>query len=766
MKKFRQPQIYTYTYWSRKKLSDDAVEIILKPKAARLEFYPGQTVRVFLNLRIGTKPVEVTREFSITSSSDEEMLAFTYKAAANPFYAALDEMQRGDSVTVYGPLGVFTLPEDQETPCIFLAAGIGIAPFMSMLRQIKKDTPNREVELHYAYRDSTNIAFKQELIELAKELPKLRVHYLNARYSEQYILDHFQKNVDTYWYVSGDSEMITEILTLLTTVNVSETMIKTEEYVGGYGDELLDFSGVVPSHPKIMHFEHIHHAFLPTIDRVAALSVINAKGDFVYINSKFSEISQYSPDELLGQNGRILKSGAHDADIYVAVWQTMMAGNIWRGELKNRAKDGSYYWMDVTISPLNHQLKNQEQLFLVLGFLVTKEVEERQNLLGKVKLFEENEQANLNLLEDLEIEKEKFRNQALETKKFALAVDSTDDPIIITDPDGLVVYANRAVEKVTGYKIKEVMGLKAGEHWGGLMEESFYEKLWKKIIKDKNTFRGEIKNVRKNGREYISFATISPVLDEKNNVKYVIGIERDISEEKAIDKMKTEFISLASHQLKTPLGTIKWYIEAIKDDVGYKKVSPQIKKFLEVLYISNERVLDIVRDLLNVSKIETGKIDEPAGKVQLAKVIKKVLSEFSTEIKKRKLDVKSNIEKVKVPQLLINENRLHQTISNVVSNAVKYNKIGGSVLITITNHHKSVEIQVEDTGIGIPKHNQEKLFSKFYRGDNAISTNTDGSGLGLYVVKFYLESWGGNIAISSKEDRGTTVTITLPHEAT
>lgn len=148
---------------------------------------------------------------------------------------------------------------------------------------------------------------------------------------------------------------------------------------------------------------------------------------------------------------------------------------------------------------------------------------------------------------------------------FKLAVDNASDHIVITDPEGIILYANKAALKSTGFSQDELIGHKAGtkENWGGLMEKKDYENMWYFIKVYKNTWIGGIKNKRKNGDYYVVYASISPILDKEKNVLYFVSIEHDVTKEKEIDRAKTEFVSLASHQLRTPLSSINWYAEML-----------------------------------------------------------------------------------------------------------------------------------------------------------------------------------------------------------
>lgn len=159
--------------------------------------------------------------------------------------------------------------------------------------------------------------------------------------------------------------------------------------------------------------------------------------------------------------------------------------------------------------------------------------------------------------------------------KFKQAVDGVSDHVIMTDPDGVITYANKAAERMTGYSKEEMYGERPSL-WGKQMPAEFYKNFWKVIKTDKQSFTGEIVNKRKNGQLYDAESLVSPILDSSGNVLFFVGIERDISKAKAVDRMKTEFISLASHQLRTPLSAVRWFGEMLANGDAGKLTKTQM----------------------------------------------------------------------------------------------------------------------------------------------------------------------------------------------
>ena len=215
-------------------------------------------------------------------------------------------------------------------------------------------------------------------------------------------------------------------------------------------------------------------------------------------------------------------------------------------EWTHKRLNGEIFFAEVLLSKVAHDGK----MFL---HAVVRDITERKKMEKKSK-----EQEG-------EKEKERFRVIAQDLEKFKLAVENASDQIAITDKEGVVLYINKAVELITGYLAKEIIGQKAGKLWGGLMEKDFYTKMWKIIKEDKIFFKGEIKNKRKNGQIYYAEINISPILDKNDDVEFFVAIERDITQAKDIDRAKTEFVSIAAHQLRTPLSAINWSMELFID---------------------------------------------------------------------------------------------------------------------------------------------------------------------------------------------------------
>lgn len=368
-----------------------------------------------------------------------------------------------------------------------------------------------------------------------------------------------------------------------------------------------------------------------------------------------------------------------------------------------------------------------------------------------------------NMTKDLRKEKNKADELSRDLEKFKLAVEGASDHIVITDSEGLIVYMNQAAEKITGYSVKESLGKKAGSKklWGGQMSDDFYKKMWKTIKTKKEIFSGEVTNVRKNGQKYEALASISPIVDGRGNVKFFVGIERDVTKVKEIDRMKSEFVSVASHQLRTPLTGIRWFSELLLEDG--KKISKEHREYIQEIYNSNERMINLVNDLLNVSRIETGRnFEVRKEKTDINLILREVIEEQAPLAKKKKIKINHSENLSDKFLLNIDGVKIRQVFQNLLSNAIKYSPEKTSITIDQIKKGRKTIFFVKDSGFGIPVDQQGRIFEKFFRASNVLMTGAEGTGLGLYIVKSIVEAHRGKIWFESKENDGTTFFVEIP----
>ncbi|MCR4326942.1 MAG: HAMP domain-containing histidine kinase, partial [Candidatus Roizmanbacteria bacterium] len=257
-------------------------------------------------------------------------------------------------------------------------------------------------------------------------------------------------------------------------------------------------------------------------------------------------------------------------------------------------------------------------------------------------------------------------------------------------------------------------------------------------------------------------AITSTPIKLKGKIIGLVEIIRDITRESQINKAKSEFVSLASHQLRTPLGIAKWYIGAIQDEQYIDKAPEIAKDYLNEIYKCNERLLVLVRELLSISRIDQGKVRDMPKITDMIQLVKDVVKAMHIIAEKNKVTINLVIKQQKLPTMVIDPLRMQEMLENMLTNAIEYSNALGKVEVTVDKQDDTLVIIIKDTGIGISAEDKKSLYTKFYRSEKAIGHNPEGSGLGLYVVKSYVEGWGGKISVESAEDKGSTFTISLP----
>jgi signal transduction histidine kinase len=223
---------------------------------------------------------------------------------------------------------------------------------------------------------------------------------------------------------------------------------------------------------------------------------------------------------------------------------------------------------------------------------------------------------------------------------------------------------------------------------------------------------------------------------------------------RSLDETKDDFISMASHQLRTPLTSVKGYLSMVLEgDAG--KVTPQEQEMLQQAFFSAQRMVYLIADLLNVSRLKTGKFVIEPIKVNLATVVGQEIEQLKETAKSRHLTLIYEQPK-DFPEALLDETKTRQVIMNFVDNAIYYTPAGGQITVKLIDSAATIELRVEDNGIGVPKSEQHHLFTKFYRAGNARKARPDGTGLGLFMAKKVIVAQGGSVIFESEEGKGST----------
>lgn len=345
-------------------------------------------------------------------------------------------------------------------------------------------------------------------------------------------------------------------------------------------------------------------------------------------------------------------------------------------------------------------------------------------------------------------------------------LENIGDGVITTDQSGRIIFANRSAERMLGCKTSEMIGKSLIEACGVFDENG--DRLFEKdspilqVIKKKTTFQGSSYYLmRKNGNKFPVNLTISPVI-AKNKLIGIIDTFQDITKDREIERLRLDFLMLASHQLRTPLSGIKWMIETMQrgstGDLNQKQ-----NDYLSRIYNVNERMIRIISEMFSVLNLESGTVFVKKDKVSVDKICKEIIILMNPVAKEDGVLLQNNI---KISTVIETDPQILSAIINyLISNAIDYSFASNKVIISAKDLRKDIIISVEDSGIGIPVDEQNKIFEKFYRASNARIFKPNGTGLGLNIAKSFAEKLGGDIYFKSKENKGSTFYLRIPKKS-
>ena len=461
------------------------------------------------------------------------------------------------------------------------------------------------------------------------------------------------------------------------------------------------------------------------LDASTIVAITDPQGRIQFVNDKFEEISKYKKEEIIGQNHRILNSGYHSKEFFKDLWTTIQSGKIWRGEIRNKAKDGSFYWVDTTIVPFLNKKGKPVQYIAIRSDISDRKLAEG-NLKETIK-------------ENIDI-------------KFALDQSSI---VAFTDAKGKITSVNDKFCEISKYSREEILGKDHNILNSGYHSKEFFKELWR-TIGSGNVWKGEIRNKAKDGTYYWVDTTIVPFVNEQGRPYQYLAIRNDITERKRTEEVLHRQDKLAAvgqlaagvaHEIRNPLTSMKGYTEFLQLD----EKDPERMEFLGIILDEIERVNTIVEDFMVLAKPKAVELEEK----NVVPVIKNVVSllEFEARKKNVRLTFDCNQE---IIQIECDENRLKQVFLNFIKNGIEAMPNGGELHVKTIIHDNNVQISIQDTGVGISKEKLKKLGEPFY------TTKKNGNGLGLMVSFKIIESHNGKVFVESEPNKGTTFNILLP----
>jgi two-component system sensor histidine kinase VicK len=341
----------------------------------------------------------------------------------------------------------------------------------------------------------------------------------------------------------------------------------------------------------------------------------------------------------------------------------------------------------------------------------------------------------------------------LEQAKTSAIIDSLPNGLLVTSRDGNIFLINKELEKILGIESENLLGKFVYNVLPDIKPINTYSIDDNGVVKDISNFNYKSSDRKKN---IIIENTSRPIIMNKDMFG-IVYILRDTTQEQATERAQREFVSLASHQLRTPITSIKWNSEII---LSNESLDNEVKIAANDIYKESNRMEKLINSLLNLSKVDLGTIKFSTKEIYLDKYIEFLLSSLKPDIESKNIKVETNIS---FAGPIVNDPvYIDIVIGNIVANAVKYSLINGNIKVDIGKKDNNVFINISDTGIGIPVSQQSQIFSRLFRAENAKNLQPDGNGLGLYVVRQLVDLMNGSVWFESQENKGTTFFIELP----
>jgi PAS domain S-box-containing protein len=365
------------------------------------------------------------------------------------------------------------------------------------------------------------------------------------------------------------------------------------------------------------------------------------------------------------------------------------------------------------------------------------------------------------------IKRELSRRQTLERemveseRRFRAVFDNAGLGIVLVTPAGKLLDVNPAAAAMVGYSREEMRGMSmfALTYVDDVAKE---EASFRRAIKSGQpvSFHSEKRYVRKDGSIFYGSLTASFVRDRAGHLLYEVGVIEDVTKAREVDQAKTDFVTFASHQLRTPLTIVSWYAEAIMSGSAGTLNDKQLHYFTHINE-ANSRMIQLVSDLLNTSRIDTGRFVVNMETTNAATIVGQVLETLRPRIENHLIHIDKSYGG-DIEHLLVDHQLLTIVLQNLLGNAVKYSRPSGRVRLVLVATADELNIEVGDHGYGIPEDYHDQMFKKFSRADNIREVEPDGTGLGLYMTKALIDQVHGNIWYESTEGKGTTFHVVLP----
>ena len=510
-----------------------------------------------------------------------------------------------------------------------------------------------------------------------------------------------------------------------------------------------------------------------------SIVITNKDGLIEFTNPKFTEVSGYLPEEVLGKNPRILKSGKHSKEFYLELWQTLTKNNAWNGEICNRRKNGTLYWENVYISPvegedgeISHYVGIKEDItekkLLEETHRITMEISQISITKTSLNSFLKEVHEKLNKIMRADNFYVALYDKLSDTYTLAYHVDEFDKfeigkPLKLNNGYTDLVRKTGVVQLIIGGKNynpelneKTVGYGETPSAWLGVPLKSSSESDVIGVIAIQDyTNLNAYTRLEHHTLEFIA-KDICVFIERIKNLEDLTKAKERAEES---DRLKSAFLANMSHEIRTPLNSIVGFADLLLDPDFDRE---QYADFARIISNSGNSLLAIISDIMDISKIEAGQIKVYKTNFSVVQLIRQVHKQHSVVAIEKGLELKMIVENgLETLVIESDENRIRQILVNFVGNAIKFTK-NGSIEIGAKVHDNVVRFHVKDTGIGIPAEYYTEIFDRFRQVEDADTRKYGGNGLGLAISKSLVELLGGKIGIESEQGKGSTFYFTIP----
>ncbi len=514
---------------------------------------------------------------------------------------------------------------------------------------------------------------------------------------------------------------------------------------------------------KKAHIDILQRQF--AIDQHGIVAITDTAGTILYANDRFCEISKYSREELIGSNHRIINSGYHPKEFFHEMYLTIKNGIVWQGEIRNRTKDGSIYWVSTTIAPLKNEDGKIEQ-YLALRTIITERIEAEEKLRAHQRELE---------IQNTELNKA-YEELAITQARYFDLYDLAPVGYFTTDSTGSILEANLTLAIMLGINRSELFEKFIFEFITEEDQEVFYLKR-DDLIQTGMLETFELRMKKANGSNF--WAKIDSIIrhDEKGTPKYRLVLT-DVSKRKAVEKelnqymqdleelnrTKDKFFSIIAHDLRNPFGGIIGISNLLEEKLKEENTInlPQCIRYAEMIQTSSKSAFNLLENLLLWARSQTGEIDIRPTNLAINHLISYTIPIVIGNAFNKNITIETNLSDI--DRVYADESFVNTVLRNLLTNAIKFTRPNGKIIISTINKEKFLEISIADTGVGI---DPSKITNMFRIGSkiSMLGTNNEkGSGLGLILCKDFVEKLGGKIWVESDLGKGSKFTFALPLE--